>query len=76
MNFFDLDANGDQIVMTSMIWIYFLSSAALTICTFLLYHVLLDKTLIGRLAGNIPIVKTLMHGRSRKVSSDMESGSI
>ncbi|KAF5568826.1 Mg2+ transporter like zinc transport [Fusarium phyllophilum] len=76
MNFFDLDDSGDQIVMTSMIWIYFLSSAGLTIGTFLLYHVLLDKTLIGRIVGNVPIVKTLVRGRSRKESSDMELGSM
>lgn len=76
MNFFDLDDNGDQILMTSMIWIYFLSSAGLTISTFLLYHVLLDKTLLGRIGGNIPIVKILMRGRSRKESSDMELGNM
>ncbi|SCO43017.1 uncharacterized protein FFMR_07173 [Fusarium fujikuroi] len=76
MNFFDLDDNGDQILMTSMIWIYFLSSAGLTISTFLLYHVLLDKTLLGRIGGNVPIVKILMRGRSRKESSDMELGNM
>ncbi|KAF5537496.1 zinc transport [Fusarium napiforme] len=76
MNFFDLDDSGDHIVMTSMIWIYFLSSAGLTIGTFLLYHVLLDKTLIRRIVGNIPIVETLMHGKSGKGSSDMELGSL
>ncbi|EWG54138.1 hypothetical protein FVEG_17252 [Fusarium verticillioides 7600] len=76
MNFFDLDDSGDQIVMTSMIWIYFVSSAGLTIGTLLLYHVLLNKTLIRHLVGNVPIVKTLMLGRSRKESSDMELGSM
>lgn len=76
MNFFDLDDNGDQILMTSMIWIYFLSSAGLTISTFLLYHVLLDKTLLGRIGGNVPIVKIFMRGRSRKESSDMELGNM
>ncbi|KAF4948197.1 hypothetical protein FGADI_9825 [Fusarium gaditjirri] len=73
MNFFDLNDKGDQIVMTSMIWIYFLSSAALTICTFFLYHILLDKALLSRIKGHFINLKGLMH-RSRKVSSDMESG--
>ncbi|KAF5230744.1 hypothetical protein FANTH_13736 [Fusarium anthophilum] len=76
MNFFDLDDNGDQIMMTSMIWVFFLSSTGLTIGTFLLYHVLLDKTLLGRIVGNAPNVKTFMRGRGRKASSDMELGSI
>ncbi|SCN92174.1 uncharacterized protein FFB20_12343 [Fusarium fujikuroi] len=76
MNFFDLDDNGHQIVMTSMIWIYFLSSAALTIGTFILYHVLLDKTLLGRVKGKFLSFKTIVKGRRRKVSSDIELGSI
>ncbi|KLO82180.1 Uncharacterized protein LW93_9363 [Fusarium fujikuroi] len=76
MNFFDLDDNGHQIVMTSMIWIYFLSSAALTIGTFILYHVLLDKTLLGRVKGKFLSFKTIVKGRRRKVSSDIELGII
>ncbi|KAF4338227.1 zinc transport [Fusarium beomiforme] len=76
MNFFDLDDNGDQITMTSMIWIYFLSSAALTIGTFLLYHILLDKTLLSRVARSFPVFKAIMHGRDTKSSSDIESCSM
>ncbi|KAF5983433.1 hypothetical protein FBULB1_3744 [Fusarium bulbicola] len=76
MNFFDLDDDGDQIMMTSMIWIFFLSSTGLTIGTFLLYHVLLDKTLLSRIVGNVPNVKTLMRGRGGKAFSDMELGSM
>lgn len=76
MNFFDLNDNRDQITMTSMIWVYFLSSAVLTIGTFLLYHVLLDKTLLGRLAGSLPIIKGLIHRRDRKGPYDIESSSM
>ncbi|KOS44430.1 hypothetical protein ACN38_g4675 [Penicillium nordicum] len=43
MNFFDMDQTNNRIVGTPMIWIFFVSAAALTTVTFLLYYWLLRR---------------------------------
>lgn len=43
MNFFDMDQANNRIVGTPMIWIFFVSSIALTGVTFLLYYWLLSR---------------------------------
>lgn len=43
MNFFDMDQANNRIVGTPMIWIFFVSSTALTAVTFLLYYWLLSR---------------------------------
>ncbi|CAI7603500.1 unnamed protein product [Penicillium glandicola] len=43
MNFFDMDQTNNRIVGTPMIWIFFVSSIALTAITFLLYYWLLRR---------------------------------
>ncbi|KAJ5165155.1 Mg2+ transporter protein CorA-like/Zinc transport protein ZntB [Penicillium coprophilum] len=43
MNFFDMDQENNRIVGTPMIWIFFISSIALTAITFLLYYWLLRR---------------------------------
>ncbi|KAK0631511.1 hypothetical protein B0T14DRAFT_4413 [Immersiella caudata] len=43
MNFFDFDGEGNAIVGTPMVWIYVVSSAMLTVVTFLFYYLLLHQ---------------------------------
>ncbi|KAF4446811.1 zinc transport protein [Fusarium austroafricanum] len=74
MNFFDLDDGSDRIVVTSMIWIYILCSAVLTIGTFVLYHFLLDRTLFGKVAAKVLMPKTFVKRIARKTSSDTGFG--
>jgi hypothetical protein len=57
MNFFDLVQDADRIVATPMIWIYVLCSAALTIWTFMFYHILLERTILGRVAAKVFMLK-------------------
>lgn len=51
MNFFDLDDKTHRIVASSMIWIYIVSSLALTGATFVLYYFLLQRD--GRLSKGL-----------------------
>ncbi|KGO69020.1 hypothetical protein PITC_078450 [Penicillium italicum] len=55
MNFFDMDQASNRIVGTPMIWIFFVSAAALTAVTFLLYYWLLrrDSAALRALAPKI-----------------------
>ncbi|KGO36019.1 Mg2+ transporter protein, CorA-like/Zinc transport protein ZntB [Penicillium expansum] len=55
MNFFDMDEANNRIVGTPMIWIFFVSAAALTAVTFLLYYWLLrrDSATLRALAPKI-----------------------
>ncbi|KAF5242913.1 hypothetical protein FAUST_3080 [Fusarium austroamericanum] len=66
MNFFDLDESADRIVATPMIWIYVLCSAALTLGTFVFYHILLDRTVFGQLAAKAMAFKTFVKSKSKK----------
>ncbi|UZP46393.1 hypothetical protein NXS19_014205 [Fusarium pseudograminearum] len=66
MNFFDLDESADRIVTTPMIWIYVLCSAALTVGTFVLYHILLDRTVFGQLAAKALTFKTFVKSKTKK----------
>lgn len=58
MNFFDLDSATNRLVASSMIWIYVISSLALTGATFVLYYFLLqrDGRLFTRLEPTVEIV--------------------
>ncbi|KAF6822268.1 hypothetical protein CPLU01_12128 [Colletotrichum plurivorum] len=75
MNFFDLDKDNDQIVGTSMIWIYALCSTVLTAGTFLIYHLLLDGTILAQLQAKVPSLKELRRRRVATKSSGAELGS-
>lgn len=78
MNFFDLDKENDKIVGTSMIWIYVLCSTALTAGTFLIYQLLLDRTMLGQFRHKIPRlhVKKLRRKRAATKSFGTEGGSL
>lgn len=76
MNFFAMDEAKSTIIATPMIWIFILSSAALTAITFLLYYWLLhrDSTTFqklipkGNLASewNIQAIKRQLTFRNRR----------
>ncbi|EXK25064.1 hypothetical protein FOMG_18252 [Fusarium oxysporum f. sp. melonis 26406] len=72
MNFFELDKEKDQIVSTSMIWVFALCSALLTAGTFLLYHLLLDGTLLGQLGDIILNLRKITLRRTMPKDSDHE----
>jgi Mg2+ and Co2+ transporter CorA len=76
MNFFDLDEGADQIVATHMIWIYVLCSAALTVGTFVFYHILLDRTIFGRVAARVFMFKTFVKRKAKKIPCDMGHESV
>ncbi|KAF0641053.1 hypothetical protein FPSE5266_06818 [Fusarium pseudograminearum] len=72
MNFFDLDESADRIVATPMIWIYVLCSAALTVGTFVMYHILLDRTVFGQLTAKALTFKTFVKSKTKKTLCDTE----
>ncbi|GKU19106.1 unnamed protein product [Fusarium langsethiae] len=76
MNFFDLDEDAHQIVATPMIWIYVLCSAALTVGTFVFYHILLDRTAFGRVAARVFILKTFVKYKAKQTPCDMGSEAV
>ncbi|OAA64897.1 Mg2+ transporter protein, CorA-like/Zinc transport protein ZntB [Cordyceps fumosorosea ARSEF 2679] len=57
MNFFAMDQPSSRIICTAMIWIYVLTTLALTMVTVIFYYWLLrhDGVLFGRLAPKIPV---------------------
>lgn len=57
MNFFAMDQPNSQIVCTTMIWIYIVTTFIFTIVTVIFYYWLLrhDGVLFGRLAPKIPV---------------------
>ncbi|KAJ5133679.1 uncharacterized protein N7443_004697 [Penicillium atrosanguineum] len=84
MNFFIMDETKRTIVGTSMIWIYLVSSAALTVVTFLLYNWLLrrDNSTLNKLApkekptlewNNIKKIQKRLTFRNRKNDGLQES---
>jgi hypothetical protein len=68
MNFFDMDTVSNRIVGTPMIWIFFVSSIALTAVTFLLYYWLLrrDGTALRGLAPKVQISPNWSVGELRR----------
>jgi len=72
MNFFELDKEQDQIVSTSMIWVFALCSILLTAGTFLLYHLLLDGTLLRQLGNTIFNVGKIRFWRAKPKNTDHE----
>ncbi|RGP76505.1 zinc transport [Fusarium sporotrichioides] len=76
MNFFDLDEGAHQIVATPMIWIYVLCSAALTVGTFVFYHILLDRTIFGRVAARAFMLKTFVKYKAKKTPCDVGSEAV
>ncbi|SCV31947.1 uncharacterized protein FFFS_03058 [Fusarium fujikuroi] len=72
MNFFELDKANDQIVSTSMIWVFAICSALLTAGTFLLYHLLLDGTLFRQLGDIILNLRKTALRRAVSKNTDHE----
>lgn len=72
MNFFSLDEDTNQIVVTPMIWIFILCSVFLTVGTFILYHFLLDATFFKMFAPSFTNVKRFMTLRSVITTSGTE----
>ncbi|EXL90144.1 hypothetical protein FOIG_16593 [Fusarium odoratissimum NRRL 54006] len=66
MNFFDFDNESRQIVGTPILWIYFLCSAAMTVMTYVFYHLLIQKALLKRITWKIPSIKMYTRTRTRK----------
>ncbi|KIL84973.1 hypothetical protein FAVG1_11843 [Fusarium avenaceum] len=66
MNFFDFDNESRRIVGTSVLWIYFLCSAAMTVFTYMFYHLLIQKTLLKRITWSMPSIKIFTGMRARK----------
>ncbi|KZL65473.1 magnesium transport protein transmembrane region, partial [Colletotrichum tofieldiae] len=73
MNFFDLNQEGTRIIGTSMIWIYVVSSAALTIATFLLYRLLLDGTFLKGFGHNLLLSRLSAKGSKRARDVELQS---
>ncbi|KAJ9419264.1 hypothetical protein QL093DRAFT_2015466, partial [Fusarium oxysporum] len=70
MNFFDFDNESRQIVGTPILWIYFLCSAAMTVLTYMFYHLLIQKTPLKQITWKIPSIKMYIKTRTRKKELD------